>query len=123
MNHRPIQIILPESQTEMVLRDCLMASYDTKVDQLDCSKSVARQKTDKTVEEILQMGLNYDHTLYSFIYKDMSFLPQEYPKNHDYWDVGLSTLTSDVSYYLWIRLFVQDGWAIASEYDLKERKF
>ena len=42
MNRRPIQITIPPSQTEIVLRDALMASYLTTVDQLDCSVSLHR---------------------------------------------------------------------------------
>ena len=50
----------------------------------------------------------------------MSFLPQEYPENHSYWDVGITTMRPDITYFLWIRLLIEDGWAIVQEYGLQE---
>jgi len=120
MNRRPIQITIPPSQTEIVLRSALMASYLTTVDQLDCSVSLHRKHTSKSVEEVLQLGLSNDNTLTNFIFKDMSFLPQEYPENHSYWDVGITTMRPDITYFLWIRLLIEDGWAIVQEYGLQE---
>ncbi len=95
-------------------------SYNTYVDQLDCKVSFCRQPTKKTVEEVIKIGLNKEtSTLFHFIYRDMSFLPQEYPQNHDYWEIGLSTMGLTPDYFLWIRLNVDDGYKLVKKYGLQ----
>ncbi len=103
-----------------LLTDAIAISYATRVDQLDCSVSFARQPTKKTVEEVIAIGLHKDtSTLFNFIYRDMSFLPQEYPENHNYWEIGFSTLCLTPDYFLWINLLPEDGYKLVKKYGLQ----
>lgn len=123
------QYIIPRAIAREVLNDAISASYQVNVDQLDCAVSCARQPTDKTVKEVLEIGLSPDtKTLFNFIYRDQSFLPQEYKDkdglnpNRDYFDVGFSTITEKPNYFLWIRLEVKEGYRLIEKYKL-ERKY
>ncbi len=107
--------IIPRKIAEKVLREAICSSTSVEVDELNCSKSFSRVDTDKTVAEVLSIGLGHRGTLYNFIFRDMSFMGEE-----DYFDVGLCTCGfGETEYFLWIRLGVQEGERIIREFDLK----
>jgi hypothetical protein len=116
-NRRPYK--LTPSVAKKLLPEAINVAESVKVDQLDCSVSWRRQPTDKTIEEVLALGLSNPDTIYSFIYRDQSFLPQEYPENCDYWDVGFRTDTPQAEYFLWIRLHIKSGEELVKKYDLE----
>lgn len=116
---------IPREQAAEILGRAITVSKDVKVDQLDCNKSFRRIPTRRSVKSVLQAGLESKDTLFHFIYRDQSFLPQEFldadgrNPNRDYWDVGLSTVGRRPELFLWIRLEVEDGIGIAEEFNLQ----
>lgn len=107
---------IPKSKREKILREAIKVASQVRVDQLDCSVSCARQPTDKTVEEVLKLGLNDAHTLYSFILRAGQGMYE------DYYDVGLSTIGVRPEYFLWIELSIDNGLALIKKFKLKERQ-
>ena len=99
-------------------------SPNVHTDELDCSKSCHRVDSDKTPEEVLQIGLSQKNTMYNFIFRDQYFLPQEYlddegkNPNRNYWDVGLCTIGNRPDYFLWIWLEEEDGMKLVEKYNL-----
>ena len=122
-NRKPY--LIPKETAEQVLRAAMDVAVSVKVDQLDCSISFHRAPTTKTVEEVLKLGLEQQNTLYHFIYRDQSFLPQEFVDsngknpNRNYWDIGLSTLGHAPQYFLWIRLEEDEGNKLVEQFSLK----
>lgn len=116
---------IPRAQATKILARAIAVSKDVKADQLDCSKSFSRIPTRLSVKSVLKAGLESSNTLFHFIYRDQSFLPQEFldadggKLNRDYWDVGLSTSGHSPELFLWIRLEVEDGLVIVEEFNLQ----
>lgn len=106
---------IPPKEAKEILKAAIAVSKIIRVDELDCSKSFTRQSTDKTVEEVLEIGLNNSKTHYNFIYRDMSFNGQK-----DYWDVGFCTICLNPDYFLWIELEPDKGYEIINKFKLKE---
>jgi len=120
MNNRK-PYVFDRKIAKKLLPDAIKLARMVRVDELDCSVSFKRQKSNKTVDEMLTLCLDKSiKVLWHFIYRDQSFLPQEYLENRDYWDVGFSTLTTGPSYFLWIELEVKDGYDLVKKYKLKE---
>jgi len=82
-----LQFKIPPAKAKKVLGEAISLSKKVLVDQLDCRVSFCRQPTDKTVEEILNMGLNEKPTHYHFIYR-----PKLSEMFDEHFDVGLSTM-------------------------------
>ncbi len=97
----------------------MQISHSVTCDQLDCSKSIQRQPTDKTPEEVLQIGLGDRRTLYNFIRREG--YPYEEPmyKEGSY-DVGLSTMCTTPVYFLWIKLTIEQGDRLIEKYNIYE---
>jgi hypothetical protein len=104
---------VPKSRAEECIREALKLSYFVNVDELDCSKSFARQPTNKTVGEILEIGFKYKSTLYNFIYKDVAFVGEE-----PYYDVGFSTVGLKPEYFLWLKLTPENGQKLIEKYGM-----
>lgn len=115
MNNR-MPYNVPHEVRDKVLRDAKELAYYTHVDELNCSKSFSRRPTKKTWEEILKIGFDSPHTLYNFIHRTAMFGEPEY------YDVGLSTST-DISYFIWMKLTLLNGDALIDKYKLKERVY
>jgi len=107
---KTLQYKIPPEHAKVILSDAMECARRIFVDELDCSKSFRRVPSDKTPQEILDMGLNDSKTKYHCILRDLSFLPQEFKDNdgrnpnRNYWDVGLSTIGMTPEYFLWIEL-------------------
>lgn len=97
-----------------LIPEAIKLSSSIKTDELDCSKSFSRQPTDKTPEEILQIGLDDERTVWTFIEKNMSFMNEG-----SYFDVGCSTASGNPRYLLWINLSIDDGKKLISKYKLE----
>lgn len=114
---------IPHAHRKEILERAISLAKKVHVDELDVQKSILRQPTDKTVKEVLEIGLRHPRTHYHFILR-----PTEY--NHcnnsiveGYFDVGLSTaFLQTVDYFLWITLGEDDGWKMINEYSLKPRR-
>lgn len=85
---------LPKSLAPAVIESARAEAQRVWVDQLDCSVSFSRQKTTKTVDEVLAMALDAPRTLWSFIIR--------YDADPSYADIGCTTMTNPVDYFLWI---------------------
>jgi hypothetical protein len=106
---------IPKGKAAEILGKALALSRDVKVDQLDCSVSFARQKTDKSILEVLTLGLeNSSH--YHFIHRSALFADEE-----PYYDVGLSTCGLAPEYFLWIKLNIEQGNKLIQDYNLDEQ--
>ena len=81
-------------------------------DQLDGSVSFSRQPTDKTPEEVLQIGLREVNTLWNFIKREAMC------GDEAYYDVGCCTLGKRPEYFLWIKLSIEDGDKLVKKYKL-----
>lgn len=103
--------VFPENKKEF-LEDCMAVAYKVWADEIDCAKSAHRRQTDKTPEEVLEIGLNtISH--YTFIYRDGYGQP-------DYFETGLSTLGNNPYYFLWINLSIEQGLKMIEKWGLKE---
>lgn len=111
MNYR-LPYKIDREKATVILKDAAALSNNVQVDQLDCSKSWARIKTDKTLDEILDIGLKDHRTLYNFIYRYPVGIEEEY------FDVGLSTMASP-SYFIWIKLDIKNGIKLINKYKLE----
>ena len=105
---------VPRELAEKIIRECLELSDFTSVDELDCSKSFARQVTDKTVSEVLKIGFNNKATLYNFIYR-----PDLYGYYEAYFDIGFCTIGIKPEYFLWLNLTPENAQNIIDKYKLQ----
>jgi hypothetical protein len=105
--------VFPQNKKQF-LENCMAVADKVWADELDCSKSFARQRTDKTVEEVLEIGLN-TKSHYTFIFREGYGQP-------DYFETGLSTIGNTPDYFLWINLEVGQGLKMIEKWGLKEWK-
>lgn len=81
-----------------LILDSETKSFKKWCDKLDCSISVARQPTDKTIQDVLNISDLYKFNHWTFIIRKDPFEIEE-----PYIEVGLSTSDSDhVVYLIWI---------------------
>lgn len=104
--------VFPEDK-ESFLWECIAESDKTWVDQLDCRISPARQSTDLSVGEVMDIGLHDPKTHYTFIFRQGYGQP-------DYFETGLSTIGNSPDYFLWINLSVEQGLKMIEKWGLKE---
>jgi hypothetical protein len=104
--------ILPENPEELI-RECLNVATKSWVDQLDCSVSWARQRTNLTVEEVLKIALEDKRTFWSFIYREGGFIDET-----AHWEIGCRTISGEIDYFLWVELDFQVGNNIINKYHL-----
>lgn len=101
---------LPKDQIEAIMRAAMKVARKVHVDQLDCSVSMQRQATTKTVEEVLQMGLSSPKTLWNFTIKyDLGEIA--------YADIGCCTMTHP-DYFLWIETSVKAAEKLVKKFNL-----
>jgi hypothetical protein len=98
---------IPKGKAGELLLKAISLSKDVKVDELDCAKSFRRQPTDKTIEEVLKIGLE-DGASFHFIYR---------LECGGYFDVGLRTC-GDIDYFLWIKLNYEQGRKLVVDFEL-----
>ena len=121
------QYRIPFSKAKQVLEDALgLADKDSvRIDKLNCSVSIFRERSTLTIQELFKKVFEEKVTThFHFIYRDMSFLPQNFIENgknpnRNFWDVGLTTYTSPEDYFLFIDLEEDDGKKLISKFDLK----
>jgi len=100
---------------EDFLRKAMSLAFDVRVDQLDCSISVARQSTDKTIEEVLQMCLAGKNTHYVCILRD----ERDYFSGKLYYDIAASTMNpGSTDYFLWINVDVEPAEKLIKDFEL-----
>jgi hypothetical protein len=123
MNSR-ISYRMPPKKSQEIFAEAAKIARKIYIDELDCSKSMARTESSKNFQEVMDMVfVDGQRSHQVFIFRDQSFLPQEYldetgkNPNRNYWDVGLSTFGSP-SYFIFIELEEQDGFDLAKKYKL-----
>jgi hypothetical protein len=104
---------LPKSLAHAVIESAKAEAKRVWVDQLDCSVSFSRQKTTKTVDEVLEMALNSPRTLWSFIIR--------YDLEPSYADIGCATMTNPVDYFLWIETSAEVAEKLAKRFCLEPK--
>jgi len=104
---------IPRAKAKQVLEAAMALAYHVHCDELDCSKSFARQPTDKTPQEVFEIGLKTPGTLYTFIHRDYRGWEQ------DFFDVGLSTIGQVPNYFLWISLDIENGEKLIKTFKLR----
>lgn len=96
---------------EQFLRKAISYAFDVKVDQLDANKSIARQPTDKTLEEVLQICLG-KNTHYVMILRD--------DRNWGgtlYYHICARSM-GNIDYFLWISVDVNKAKKLIKEFNL-----
>jgi hypothetical protein len=112
MTHRTPYLI-PKSKAESVIRDAIKIAKSVKADQLNCSISIQRQPTDKSVEEVLRLALDSPRTLWNFIFhQDLG--------DGAYYDIGCCTMTLPTDYFLWIVVDPVQGEALVAKHGLEK---
>jgi len=114
MNHRASYLI-PKGQAQKIITDARKLAFSEEVDQLDCSISLARQPTTKTVDEVMEIGFRNFSTFYNFIYR------APIGGDEEYFDVGFCTMSARPEYFLWLRLTTKAAQKIIKKYKLKLR--
>lgn len=104
---------IPLPKAKQVLEAAMALSYRVWCDELDCSKGFARQPTNKTPQEVFEIGLKTPGTLYTFIRRDYRGFEKEF------FDVGLSTIGQAPNYFLWISLDIENGEKLIKKFKLK----
>lgn len=85
------------------------------VDKLDCSQSWARQRVDMGFDEIMT---KFDRTCH-YVVIDRGF---DHFMQEDYFEVGFSTMTQSVNFYLFIHLSKIEGEKLVNTFNLKPWK-
>ena len=107
---------VPEDRALELMKDAMKLSSIIKVDELDCSKSFARTRSDKSAEEVLSIAYGEKDNAHSvFIYRDGRFEMDNLP----YYDVGVSTKKGCPDYYIFLKLSEDDGKKLIDKFDLR----
>ena len=106
--------IIPYRIREKVIRSAIKVAESVRVDELDCSKSFCRTRSQLPVEDAIQIALKDKNTLFYFIHRDAICTDPEH------YDVGFSTMCSSrPDYFLWIWVNIPEGDALIKEFKLK----
>ena len=79
-----------------IYRAALRASYRSWVDELDCSKSFARQPSDRSFDEVLESCLRIPRAHWSIIRREAI---GDRPLHYEF---GCSTLGTRPEYFIWV---------------------
>lgn len=105
--------VLTLDKKKKLLNEAKSKALAVRVEELDCSKSWARQSSDISVNEMLEKHLD-DSSHFVVIKRDVSFLDKE-----DYFEIGFSTMKTP-SLFLFIFLNLEQGKLIVDDYSLTE---
>ena len=95
--------LIPYAKRIQLMRECYELSLHTHCDELDCSKSFARQRTSKTFDEILKMTCRPKKGTFicwAFIDRNAS---GKICFDEDYIDAGVS-VGSGVEYFIFMQV-------------------
>lgn len=91
-------------KADKIIKDCVLSADAIILDELDCTKSPRRVKTNKTLEEILSLSKPY----YKFIYR-------AYENQYQF---VVEARENHVCYFAWINLSPAQGDIIVDRYKL-----
>lgn len=113
MNNQQESYKIPKNKAEVILREAISIAKSIRVDQLDCNVSWCREDTNKTIEEVLQVGLKDKNTFYNFIIRHPT---DNLPGRTD---IGLSTeVGTGITYFLWINVNIDKAYKLVKKYKL-----
>ena len=102
---------------EAIIRYCIPIAKSVRHGVLDCKKSWARESTDKSWEEILEMAVQEGNAYWTFIHMNIVFMG-----GNGFYDVGIATMNSP-SYFIFIDLEVEVGEKVIKEFNLKLKEW
>jgi hypothetical protein len=105
---------LPKSKANKVIQEAMDMAKSISVDELDCTKSYARQPTLKTADEIFDMAKQDACSFWYFCIRYSLTNENKSLKT----DIGLST-GMKIVYFLWIDVDVEKAYKLAKKYKLK----
>ena len=106
-----------DTDKRLLISEALKLAYEVKIDELACDQ-VHRNKTDKTLEEVLEFGFNSKNTLWTFLRKDCIV------DKITFYDIGFKVCpTSAKSYFLWIKCSPANGQALIEKFNLTEIQY
>lgn len=107
---------IPKDKRKDLFEEALALSFRHWCDKLDCRVSIARVKTDKTPEWILNRYLKQgDNAHWTFIER----LDSRYGQT-DHFQICVSGLADHPNYFLWILVAIKDGENLVRKYDLNQ---
>jgi len=89
-------VAMPVVKRRRIYRAALRASYRSWVDELDCSKSLARQPSDRSFDAVLESCLRYSRAHWSIIRREAI---GDRPLHYEF---GCSTLGTQPEYFIWV---------------------
>lgn len=98
------EYILPKNKDLIIdlMYVCKALSYETRIEELDCSKTIVRRPTTKSFHRILSM------TWYQENFTQWFFLTKKnYPNETEYLDVGLRVYENKIDYFIWMKLDIK----------------
>lgn len=113
MYSRKKAYIIPYDKAEELWRDAIKVARSVRVDQLSPG-SFARSKTDKTVDEVIDIIINSDRPHLVFIERQPIWKGTE-----PYYDIGGSTMCYSPEYFLWIEVHIPEAEQLVEKYQLK----
>ena len=110
---------IPKDIVADFAKDCLALQHYVKVDELDCSKSFARQKSELSLDEAFNVINNASFRHYSFILRT-GFHSQFGGWGAQYFEFCSSGEKDSVEYFVWIEVEKEDGLQLVEKYKLKK---
>lgn len=105
----------PKSIARELIKEAESLSFHKWVDELDCSVSVARKSTKKTLDEIIDLcETNSAH--FTVIERRDSI--GRFHDHENYYEIGASTLGIGVDYFIWILVSIENGEKLIKKYKL-----
>jgi hypothetical protein len=85
-----------------LLKEAKELCSEIHLDQLDCSKSFFRVKTEKSFDDIVEIAKKSSFYHFTFIYRksDCQFIMN----GQDYIETGISVINDCVDYFIWVNL-------------------
>lgn len=109
---KKIKSIAQHPQKLKIFMDALTGAYRFWVDELDCSKSTSRIKTDLSFSEVMGMSLN------SAAHWTIIFRPKIFDDDIAHWEFGVNTM-GEKSYFIWIQIREELAEVIFKKFNLE----
>lgn len=105
----------PKSIARELILEAKSICFHFWLDQLDCSVSFRREKTEKTLDEIIDLcETNPAH--FTIIERRDSL--GRFHGHESYYEIGASTLGGGVNYFIWILVSIENGEKLIKKYKL-----
>lgn len=105
----------PKTIARELIKDAEAVCFHKWLDELNCSESIARRKTDKTLDEIISLC---ETTPSHFTIIERADSIGRFHDHERYYEIGASTLSTEISYFIWILVSVEEGERLIKKYNL-----